>query len=387
MPLTQGSAQRLKFQLIAGGKGSQASTKMPFQTAEREVPSDHCVLTQNNKAQRSPLHYKDLLNALPCAVLILNGQGVISEANTMAYQWLDADLVGQVWHRICSEKFTVANGSGDLLTSDGRFIDVSTCPLQLDAGQIILLTDVSEQRQMQKHLERQSRLSSMGEMMARLAHQIRTPLSSALLYQGQLVHEELSATRQSDFSQKVLSRLRDLEQVVGDMLLFANGESRSFDVVPLESLFSEVVERLKSPFSKDNATLKYQLEKGLNIQGSLTSLVSVLQNLCLNAIENAHSTCEVELTAIRSGESRVAISVHDNGKGIPQSMRETVFEPFFTTRSAGTGLGLAVVRSVVKAHHGSITVSESPKGGACFTVELPLYIEESLGRCPHRKVS
>ena len=371
MPLTQGSAQRLKFQLIAGGKGSQASTRMPFQTADSEVQSDHGVLAQNNKTQRSSLHYKDLLNALPCAVLILNGQGVINEANTVARQWLDTDLIGQAWHRICSEKFTVANGSGDLLTSEGRFIDVSTCPLQLDAGQIILLTDVSEQRQMQKHLERQSRLSSMGEMMARLAHQIRTPLSSALLYQGQLVHEELSAPRQSDFSQKVLSRLRDLEQVVGDMLLFANGESRSFDVVPLESLFSEVVERLKSPFSKDNATLKYQLEKGLNIQGSLTSLVSALQNLCLNAIENAHSTCEVELTAIRSGESRVALSVHDNGKGIPQSMRETVFEPFFTTRHEGSGLGLYLARELCRVNYATLSYHNAPEGGAVFRIEFP----------------
>ena len=284
MPLKQGRAQRLKFQLIIGGKGTQASLKKPEKKASLSTVGKKVLPKPTSHATKGSVHYEALLNALPGAVLILNGKGDICEMNLVAERWLGAGLVGRAWHQVCSERLIASCGQNDLQTHDDRFIDISTSPVGFDSGQIILLTDISEQHRLRKRLERQSRLSEMGEMMARLAHQIRTPLSTALLYQGQLAHEDLPPARQKDFAIKSLTRLRDLEKVVQDMLLFANGESRSFNVITMDSLFADLNDSLAPQFQKMNATLCCQVAPRVAIKGSTTSLLSAFQNLCLNAV-------------------------------------------------------------------------------------------------------
>lgn len=375
MPLKQGRAQRLKFQLIIGGKGSEASVRKPEKKTNLSAVGKRTLPKPIATATKDSVHYKALLNALPGAVLILNGKGEICETNLIAEQWLGAGLTSCAWHQICSERLVTSRGQNDLQTQDGRFIDISTSPVGFESGQIILLTDISEQHRLRKRLERQSRLSEMGEMMARLAHQIRTPLSTALLYQGQLAHKKLSSAQQKDFAVKSLVRLRDLEKVVQDMLLFANGESRSFNAIAMDSLFAEVCSSLDPQLKKMNANLSYQVDPAVAIKGSVTSLLSALQNLCLNAVENTTVPCRIKLSAWVAADSKVTITIEDNGNGIPASMREQIFEPFFTTRSSGTGLGLAVVRSVITAHGGTIAVDNNSQGGAVFSITLPAHID------------
>ena len=375
MPLKQGRAQRLKFQLIIGGKGTEASLRKPEKKTNLSAVGKNTLPKPIATATKDSVHYKALLNALPGAVLILNGKGEICETNLIAEQWLGADLTGCDWHQICFERLVTSRGQNDLQTQDGRFIDISTSPVGFESGQIILLTDISEQHRLRKRLERQSRLSGMGEMMARLAHQIRTPLSTALLYQGQLAHKDLSPMQQKDFAAKSLVRLRDLEKVVQDMLLFANGESRSFNTIAMSSLFAEVSSSLAPQLKKMNASLSCQVDPGVAINGSVTSLLSALQNLCLNAAENTTVPCIIKLSARVTADSKVTITIEDNGNGIPASMREQIFEPFFTTRSSGTGLGLAVVRSVITSHGGTIAVDNNSRGGAVFSITLPAHID------------
>ena len=385
MPLKQGRAQRLKFQLIIGGKRTQAVLMKPEKKAKLSPVGKTAITKPTNSVSKDSVHYKALLNALPGAVLILNGKGEVCETNLVAEQWLGTALVGYPWHQVCAERLISSCGQNDLQTHDGRFIDISTSPVGFESGQIILLADVSEQRQLIRRLERRSRLSDMGEMMARLAHQIRTPLSTALLYQGQLAHENLPPVRQKEFALKSLVRLRDLEKIVQDMLLFANGESRSFNTIEIDSLFAEVNDSLAPQLKKMNASLSYQASPGVTIKGSATSLLSALQNLCLNAIENTDTPCRIALAARVTEQSTVEITVKDNGNGVPAGMREQIFEPFFTTRSAGTGLGLAVVRSVITSHGGTITVGSHSQEGAVFSIILPVQFGSATCRDQQQK--
>jgi signal transduction histidine kinase len=93
-------------------------------------------------------------------------------------------------------------------------------------------------------------------------------------------------------------------------------------------------------------------------------------NLATNALQSASGDLDLELLGTRSAEGRAQIVVSDNGPGVPAALRARIFEPFFTTRARGNGIGLAIVKSVVEAHAGSVSLGESPRG-ARFIIDLP----------------
>jgi signal transduction histidine kinase len=106
------------------------------------------------------------------------------------------------------------------------------------------------------------------------------------------------------------------------------------------------------------------------VRANAPSLVSAVLNLATNALQAANGDLDLELLARRAADGRAQIVVSDNGPGVPTHIRSRIFEPFFTTRSRGNGIGLAIVRSVVEAHKGSVSLADSA-GGATFIIELP----------------
>ena len=123
--------------------------------------------------------------------------------------------------------------------------------------------------------------------------------------------------------------------------------------------------------AKINLTLA---EPDIHILGNKTALVGALQNLIHNALEIKPQDAQIGLSAFRDPEDPewMNLCVTDNGPGIPCDKFEKIFEPFYTTRSQGTGLGLAVVKTVAQSHHGRVSVSNLADGGACFILRLPL---------------
>jgi len=124
-----------------------------------------------------------LLDVLPGGVVVLDGEGVIRENNPAAEALLGEPLLSIAWSEVISRAFAPRCDDGhEVSLVDGRRVNISTCPLGAEPGQILLITDVTEMRMLQDRLSQQQRLASMGETAASLAHQIRTPLSSAMLY-------------------------------------------------------------------------------------------------------------------------------------------------------------------------------------------------------------
>jgi signal transduction histidine kinase len=110
------------------------------------------------------------------------------------------------------------------------------------------------------------------------------------------------------------------------------------------------------------------------VRANAPSLVSAVLNLATNALQAAPSELDLELLARRGAVGRAQIVVSDNGPGVPPHIRERIFEPFFTTRARGNGIGLAIVKSVVEAHQGSVSLAEITDGapaGATFIIDLP----------------
>ena len=318
-----------------------------------------------------------LLQVMPAGVVVIDGKGIVKQSNNLAKVLLGEPLEGQLWRSIITRSFKPQADDGhEVSLYDGRKVKLSITPLEKEPGQLIVLTDLTETRQLQQRIGHLQKLSSLGKMVASLAHQIRTPLSAALLYAANLSNNALNQASREKFSDKLVSRLRDLESQVNDMLLFAkSGEQQVITEISLQSLLQEVQQGADAMLQNQNAELVITMpEPDVVIMGNKTALAGALQNLIHNALTVKPNNAVIHLAASRqTGDLEgVNLSVSDNGPGIKTEHLRRIFEPFFTTKSNGTGLGLAVVRSVAQSHQGNIEVTNLSEGGACFTMNLPI---------------
>jgi len=252
----------------------------------------------------------------------------------------------------------------------------------LQARQLIMLTDLTETRQLQSRLSHMQRLSTLGKMMATLAHQIRTPLSAALLYAQNLANPRATLQVQQQFQQKLLSRLQDLEQQVSDMLLFArSGSAQQVVGFSLSQLIDQLNTSVEALLQQHNSRLLLHCnDTTLCVLGNQNALCGALQNLIQNSIQAAGPDTQISLDIGASKQHRgmLSLKVTDNGPGIAPALRDTLFEPFVTGRAQGTGLGLSVVQAVAHSHQGSVQYIPTPKG-ACFEILLPIHQPVSGG--------
>ncbi len=327
---------------------------------------------------------KALLKALPAGVVVLDGEGLVQECNPAAIVLLDEPLVGIAWREVIERAFDQTRISGqDSVTRKGQIVSISTCPLGEGVpGQIILLQDVTEKRQLQIKYNQQSRLASMGQMAAQLAHQIRTPISAALLYASHLKSPNLDNDKRLRFADKILTRIQSLEQLINDMLLFSRNGMEQRESISVPQLLIELEQTIVIPEDKQQVRLifNYTEQETLYVSGNRNLLVSGLVNLVNNALyavdamDAEKGMGQVLVEVSQSVNGTIDFSVQDNGVGISSKHLAHLFEPFYTTKESGTGLGLAVVKAIANAHDGELWLESSSHSGSVFRMRLPTQI-------------
>lgn len=317
-----------------------------------------------------------LLAALPAGVVAVSGEGVVEEVNPAARAMLGEPLVGEPWERVAARalRATSSPHDWDLAVSSPerpRRVNVATSHVDPAGRQIVLLHDVTEAYELQQELQRHQRLTAMGEMAARLAHQLRTPLATAMLYTSHLTKPALAEADRIRFSDKALARLRHLEQLIRDMLSFVKGEAGGRERVEIAPLLAELRQVVEPQMVQRG--LAFALDDksgGAAVLGNRKDLAGILVNLLENAMQACGAGDRVTVRAECAG-GEVALAVADTGRGVPEEFHERLFEPFFTTRADGTGLGLAIVRNVAQAHGGRVEMKSVPGQGSEFTLRLP----------------
>ncbi len=316
--------------------------------------------------------YKQVLDVMPAGVILLDTQGAICEVNPEASKLLGEPLLGEKWFSVIQRAFDPKEDDGhEISLRNGRKVRLAISAS--DMGQLILITDLTETRLLQSRMSDMQRLSSLGKMVASLAHQVRTPLSSAMLYASNLGAPNLPAPTRIRFQTKLVDRLHDLEKQVNDMLLFAKGgDNKVVDHFSIADLVDEFTPMVEAVITNNQVDYAVEVEdESAMVMGNANAIASAISNLVMNAIQVSGKECQIDVY-FRAVNNELRISVQDNGPGIPLALQDKIMEPFFTTRSQGTGLGLAVVQMVCRAHKGSLNLHSVPDDGACFTAVIPL---------------
>jgi len=354
-----------------------------YQGLEEQVAKLHGELAFAHSERLKTLEEKErlasrlekILAALPAGVIVLDAVGRVLDCNAVAADFLGEPLIGQDWLGVVARSLIpVAGNPHEHQLRNGKRVNmtVSRDVACADSGQVILLSDVSEMRNLQDMLNQQKQLSAMGEMVASMAHQVRTPLATAILYASQMSGPALDNEKRQRFSQKILERLQYLERQVNDMLIFAKDGRLAMETFSLAELLNHLKEAVKDYTGSGGIDLQVVNEVQHDAMlGNENALRGALLNLLNNAVEAVGPSGCIHIAVAQLDDCRLGMVIKDNGPGIAQELCQRIFEPFFTTKAHGIGLGLAVVDSVVKAHGGRVDVESAVGLGTAFSLVLP----------------
>ncbi|CAM9645390.1 unnamed protein product, partial [Discosporangium mesarthrocarpum] len=274
-------------------------------------------------------------------------------------------------------------------------------------GHVVIFQDVTGVVGMEQELRRSERLAAVGEMAARMAHEIRNPLAS-ISGSVQVLQSGPAASAQDPEHARlmgiVVREVDRLNVLISDFLRYSRPAPTKPERVDLTALVSDIAEMARSRTREGDAEITLSMDESVYVVGDPSQLEAVVWNLWNNAIEamaGQHSERRLTVRLFRSeaeagrvqGPPQVAdpggrneedgglhsaasvrwsavLEIEDNGPGLAFEVQEQIFEPFFTTKEDGTGLGLSTVQRLVEQHGGAITVSSRPGEGTCFRVTL-----------------
>ena len=240
--------------------------------------------------------YKQVLDVMPAGVILLDTHGVVREANPEAHRILEIPLVDEKWFNIIQAVFDPREDDGhEVSLRNGRKVRLAISASA--TGQLILITDLTETRLLQSRVSDLQRLSSLGRMVASLAHQVRTPLSSAMLYASNLAAPNLPPATKDRFQSKLMDRLHDLEKQVNDMLLFAKGgDNKVIKPFNISQLVAEYQPMVETALKNNNIDYFLEVEEEhTELLGNANAIASALSNLVMNAIQMSGKESQIDV--------------------------------------------------------------------------------------------
>ena len=262
--------------------------------------------------------------------------------------------------------------SASLITIEGKEI-----------GSVGVFTDMREVLKMRKELEdaniqliQSQKIASIGRMAAGVAHEINNPLSAILIY-AELLKESLKdKTEQSKDIQEIIEQTLRCKKIVSELLEFSRKSAGKISSFSLENFLTKCLDLLIHKAQFHNIEVITEIEKDMpNLVGDMSQLQQVFTNLLVNAADAMEGKGRLTIAAKFDAERETFfIRVSDTGPGIPENMRDKIFDIFFTTKPVGkgTGLGLSISQNIIKIHGGNLSFECPPEGGTTFIVEIPL---------------
>ena len=342
------------------------------------------TLSEGNAAEKEELCKKlareqivgrrkeDLLNAIPEG-LAAASSGRVTFVNKAMKEWfgIDPSSVGDDTGSIFKKAGT--NGCGGKFTNGGEtyMLDVSESQNET----FYIFRNITKSEELSSRLLNSERLASVGEMAARITHEIRNPLHTIKLNSTYLVEniDKIESSSKKELLSLVVHEVERLEQITEKYMGMVNYNKKSQEEtgVSIPADLTEFLSFHQPELQKRNIELSLEQNERLTLAILPNSFKEIMLNLLKNAWEELESGGKINVSVKRSDNFAV-ISVEDSGRGVPQNERETIFKNFYTKKPGGTGIGLSHSRKLATETGGKLYVSDSALGGAAFILEIPL---------------
>ncbi len=295
---------------------------------------------------------------------------------------------GKVWGKIFiqdvlekGEKRILQRFPLETIEKKIRYFDLKGIPIQkngLILGAILLLNDVTENINLEERLLRQARTSSLANLGASIAHEIRNPLNSISLY-IQLVKEclqnpaESSPEEMVESLNNVLYEINRMNELIRYFLRFSRPPEPQLDLQDPNIAVKQAIRLLEEEARRCDVEVLLQLNTLPEIFLDRNQIAQAVYNIALNAVQSLKSQGggKLEICTLRRKEY-VLIEIKDNGPGLTSQAKEKLFELFFTTKEDGSGLGLPISNQIIERHEGKIVAENNLDRGACFSIYLPI---------------
>ena len=269
---------------------------------------------------------------------------------------------------------------------DLRWVHCRTSPMEYEGKGAVLvnMVDITRAKEMEQIAMTREKMSSLGHVATGIAHEIRNPLSGINIHLSaleKLLEDGVGSppSRREEEVKEILEQIQSaserIESIVKKVLDFARPSPPLLEIANLNRTIEDAVDFLRTTFRKSGITLDRSGITALPMSCADSSLIlQVVMNLITNAVQAMEGTKRPKFLGLSSAVQggRIVICVSDSGPGIPPALREKIFDPFYTTRKEGYGIGLSFSHRVISDHGGTLTVDVSRWGGAEFRIELPL---------------
>jgi signal transduction histidine kinase len=244
---------------------------------------------------------------------------------------------------------------------------------------VLIFKDISRLRRLEAENERNRRLSAMGELVMKIAHEIRNPLGSIELF-ANLLSDDLKGTEQVDYARRISNSVRSLVSTLDNMLRFSGEIRPRMEYTDLNEILRETCAEFKGLLAGGNIEIELADHAHYMLFLDRVLIRQAFINVMLNAVQAMPDggKVSVSISQIEAGldlEKQIApgvcVSIKDNGAGMDEETKARLFEPFFSTRDRGTGLGMSITLSIIAAHNGRIEVDSFPGRGTEFLMYLP----------------
>jgi two-component system, sensor histidine kinase FlrB len=327
-------------------------------------------------------HLNGILESLSTGVLVVDDREIIARSNHAAEAILGA-TDATLRDRAASEVLRALGLS--VCDRPQRFgqavVSISQVPMRNVSGgrssHLILIQDVTRLYQLEEQLQRKDRLAAMGELIGRIAHEIRNPLGSVELFSSMLQRDLPKSSPAKRYAEQISQAVQSMDRLLANLLVYTRPARMDRGWYLAERLIGDSMKLATHAITKVPVEVRVDLDQGIpSLWCHEGQLKQVIVNLVVNAVQampyGGLLTIRLHKEPSQThGAAAVRLTVSDTGLGVDPEYRSRMFDPFFTTKDEGTGLGLAIVHSIVEAHQGRIDVESTIKQGSTFAIILP----------------
>jgi len=272
--------------------------------------------------------------------------------------------------RILGDEETAANRNGEMIPVS-VFGSLVSGPDGSPMGTVLLIQDLREIKELRERTARSERLAAVGSLAAGVAHEIRNPLSSIRGFAQLFMKKFSPEAREYEYARVMVTEVERLNRVISALLDFARPKKPVIRSVNVKELLDHALQVVHEDLERKGITVENRWQNGTSVRADPDQLVQVLLNLYLNAVD-AMDTGGLLRVEADVKEDTMEIRIADNGRGMDLETLKQIFNPFFTTKDRGMGLGLAVAHRIMEDHGGSLSAKSSPGKGSTFFIRLPV---------------